>query len=180
VGEGTHQRGEYGQQHCHRYTQPLLIVGSVGGDTPLVPPPRSEELLKQVLGIGVGNHLPRCPTWKPRKVRLTLVGADAHPCAFNYRALPAKVAVIQVRLASGGGWARLNLAVSAVYSIFTCASTVLKRYSRVQTARCIFADSDAQFQAKHQGGKKPQQPHHSSTTHRTFPRENGRPLPRRG
>lgn len=43
--------------------------------------------------------------------RLTLVAADAHPCALNYRVLPAKVSVIQARLASGGGWARLNLTV---------------------------------------------------------------------
>lgn len=45
------------------------------------------------------------------KNRPTLVGADAHPCAFNYRVLPAKVSVVQAGLVSHGGWARLNLAV---------------------------------------------------------------------
>jgi len=45
----------------------------------------------------------RRPTWR---------GADAHPCAFNYRALPAQVSVIQAGLASGGGWARLTPTVS--------------------------------------------------------------------
>jgi len=44
-------------------------------------------------------------------VRLTLVGADAHPCALNYPVMLAVVLVIQAGLASGGGWARLNLAV---------------------------------------------------------------------
>jgi hypothetical protein len=38
-------------------------------------------------------------------------GADAHPCAFNHRALPAKVSAIQACLASGGGWGRLTLTV---------------------------------------------------------------------
>ena len=42
---------------------------------------------------------------------LALVPAGAHPCALNYSALPAKVLVIQAGLASGGGWARLTLAV---------------------------------------------------------------------
>jgi len=44
--------------------------------------------------------------------RITLVPADAHPCAFNYPVMLAVVSVIQARHASGGGWARLNLAVS--------------------------------------------------------------------
>jgi len=38
----------------------------------------------------------------------TLCGADVHPCALNYRGLPAKVLVIQAGLARGGGWARLT------------------------------------------------------------------------
>jgi len=40
--------------------------------------------------------------------RPTRRGADAHPCALMNRALPAKASVIQARLASGGGWARLT------------------------------------------------------------------------
>jgi len=43
---------------------------------------------------------------------LTLVPADAHPCALNYPVMPARVLVRQSCPASGGGWARLNLAVS--------------------------------------------------------------------
>lgn len=43
------------------------------------------------------------------------VAANHHPpaqhCAFNYRAWPARAAVIQAGLAGGGGWARLSLAV---------------------------------------------------------------------
>ncbi|MFH1634339.1 MAG: hypothetical protein ABIG63_10075 [Chloroflexota bacterium] len=40
-------------------------------------------------------------------------GADPHPCAFNYRAPPAQVLVIQAGHARGGGWGRLTLAVGA-------------------------------------------------------------------
>ena len=32
-------------------------------------------------------------------------GADAHPCALNYRVMPAKASAIQGGLASGDGWA---------------------------------------------------------------------------
>ncbi len=42
---------------------------------------------------------------------LTLCGADAHPCAFNYRTLPTQMSVIQAGLARGGGWGRLTLTV---------------------------------------------------------------------
>jgi len=40
--------------------------------------------------------------------RPTPCGADARPCAFYHRVLPAQVSVIQAGLASGGGWARLT------------------------------------------------------------------------
>jgi len=46
-----------------------------------------------------------------QKRGLTLVPADAHPCAFSYPVRLAVVSVIQAGLASDGGWARLNLAV---------------------------------------------------------------------
>ena len=45
------------------------------------------------------------------RIRLTLCGADAHPCASMKRVLPAVVSVRQTCLARGGGWARLTLAV---------------------------------------------------------------------
>lgn len=48
--------------------------------------------------------------WKDED-ELASAGADTYPCAPNYPALPAKSSVIQARLASGGGWARLTLAV---------------------------------------------------------------------
>lgn len=44
--------------------------------------------------------------------RLTLHGADAHPCALNHLVMLAVVSVILAGLASGGGWARLMLALS--------------------------------------------------------------------
>jgi len=46
------------------------------------------------------------------KGRPTLCGADAHPCAFNYRSLLAVASVIQAGPASEGRWARLTPPVS--------------------------------------------------------------------
>ena len=60
------------------------------------------EDIAAVLKLGESHFVPCCPT---------LCGADAHPCAFNHRALPAKASVIQAGIARGGGWARLTLTV---------------------------------------------------------------------
>jgi hypothetical protein len=43
-----------------------------------------------------------------------MVPADAHPCAFLWRVMPAAASVVQVGLASDGGWARLNSAVGRI------------------------------------------------------------------
>jgi len=42
-----------------------------------------------------------------------LVAADAAPCGFNDVVAPAKVSTFRACLASGGGAARLNLAVTS-------------------------------------------------------------------
>jgi len=59
----------------------------------------------------------------PKTRRITHAGADAHPCAFNHRVMPAQVSAIQAGLARGGGWARLSLAVrrASVHEQKACA-----------------------------------------------------------
>lgn len=51
----------------------------------------------------------RCSSSETGSVlQATLCGADAHPGALNHRVMPTVILVIQVGLASGGGWARLT------------------------------------------------------------------------